>query len=265
MASKIIKHPCSVCSKSVRENQKGLYCDSCCSWLHLKCTKFTNLDYLDLQADHSDWFCSACIAQMFPFGNIEDDFEYECCLFCHNYCNNLSTAFIKNSPQLKLTKKTRLCNNDIDPDKFFYNQFDNLGNNYYLENEFNDLMVNLPTDFSLLRINARSLINKLDNVVTYLNSLNHIFSIIAVTETWANTDNQNILKIPGYNRLEKKRTSGQGGGVALFIHHSLNYIERNDLNVFGNVNLELLFVELIVPGLSNKVVGVIYRPPDSNL
>ena len=48
----------------------------------------------------------------------------------------------------------------------------------------------------------------------YLTSLSHVFSIIAVTETWANYTNESHLLIPGYNSIFKNRPKGIGGGVA---------------------------------------------------
>ena len=50
-----------------------------------------------------------------------------------------------------------LSNNDINPDKFFYNN--DLENLYYLEDDFNKLVKknSLESNFSLLQVNARSL------------------------------------------------------------------------------------------------------------
>ena len=66
---------------------------------------------------------------------------------------------IKNAQQLKLINKLKICNRDIDPDKYFYNHLDNLDNVYYLEDEFNLMINNKATlaNFSVLHINARSL------------------------------------------------------------------------------------------------------------
>ena len=34
------KHPCKMCSKPVRCNQKGILCDSCESWFHCRCIQY---------------------------------------------------------------------------------------------------------------------------------------------------------------------------------------------------------------------------------
>ena len=49
----------------------------------------------------------------------------------------------------------------------------------------------------------------------YLRTLNHNFSVIAVSETWASNNNMSLLNIPGYNSTFKNRTSGRGGGVQI--------------------------------------------------
>ena len=53
--------------------------------------------------------------------------------------------------------------------------------------------------------------------------------------------------------------------IALFIDCNLSYKDRPDLNATANVNFECVFVELIGVPQKNKIVGSIYRPPDSNL
>ena len=63
-------------------------------------------------------------------------------------------------------------------------------------------------------LEARSLHKNLDYLQVYLRTLNHNFSVIAVSETWASNDNMSLLNIPGYNSTFKNRTSGRGGGVA---------------------------------------------------
>jgi hypothetical protein len=261
--------PCGVCNRNVHNNQKGLYCVSCCTWIHLKCTTLSSADYLAVGLDPSSWFCSACTSQMFPFNNIDDDFDFECCLFNNNNCNNIvNTTQIKNVQQLKFTNKMKLCNSDIDPDKFYYNQFDNIENTYYLEDDFNNMIIkeSMRTNFSILHLNARSLIKNLKTIVDYLNSLKHKFTVIAVTETWAKKDTEDRLQIPGYNRLTEHRPSTKdGGGVALFTLDSLCATKRVDLMTYSNSNFEMLFMDLNLPGLPNKTIGVVYRPPDSNL
>ena len=101
----------------------------------------------------------------------------------------------------------------------------------------------------------------LDHLNIYLTSLSHMFSVIAVTETWANFTNESLLIIPGYNSTLKNRLKGRDGGVALFVRQSLTYSVRNDLGVFDNEDLESVFIDLNDINFGRKVIGAIYCPP----
>ena len=51
----------------------------------------------------------------------------------------------------------------------------------------------ITSNFTLFHANARNLLKNLDNLTTYLNSFTFIFSIIAITITWATPDNEFLL------------------------------------------------------------------------
>jgi hypothetical protein len=94
-----------------------------------------------------------------------------------------------------------------------------------LENEFNTINnINaMHSNFSIIHINARSLNKNTEMLHTYLNSLHHQFTVIAVTETWGTESKSDFLYLDGYTRFiknkkqKKNRTNSRGGGVALFI------------------------------------------------
>jgi hypothetical protein len=261
------KYPCSVCSKNVTDNQKGLYCDCCLTWVHLKCTLLSNNDYQILSNDSSNWFCPSCLITLYPFNCIEDEFEFQCNLFNYNNCNKLNANVIKSSQQLQLTSKFKPCSKDIDPDEFLYNHLGNQDSNYYLEDEFNAMISNtsLATNFSLIHINARSLVKNLNQLLLYLESLVHKFTIIAVSETWGNDYNDQLFNIPGFTCVCKNRVGRSGGGVALFIANSVSFTPRHDLNLNANDSFECIFVDVTNAQFGTKTVGAVYRPPDTNL
>ena len=99
---------------------------------------------------------------------------------------------------------------------------------YYLEDEFNSTLIqrNIDNKFSILHVNARSLHKNLDYLQVYLRTLNHNFSVIAVSDTWASNDNTSLLNIPDYNSTFKNRTSERGGGVALFVCNCFKFTVR---------------------------------------
>ena len=217
--------PCISCNKSIKNNHNSIYCISCCKWIHLKCSSISKNEFLSLSNDSSDWFCNRCLECIFPFNNIQDDFEFNCYPFNLSSSNKSNANLIKNSQQLQLTKMSgsKLCNSDIGPDKFFFKQSGNSGNKYYLEDEFNNLVHDnrVESYFSLLHINARSLAKNLHRLIVYLKTFNHTFHVIAISETWANNANYSFLNISRYNSHTNYRTERRGGGVALYIHESL--------------------------------------------
>ena len=95
--------------------------------------------------------------------------------------------------------------------------------------------------------------------------LNHLFTIIAVIETWETTLNAMHFHIPGYTILSVPRSNDnkcKGGGVALYVHDDIKFDVRNDLCLFGNNSFECVFIETCTPSRQKYIVGCIYRPPD---
>ena len=98
---------------------------------------------------------------------------------------------------------------------------------------------------------------------SYLNTLDHHFSIIGLTETWLKPLNVSVYGIEGYNHVGITRENTKGGGVSLFISQEFVYSEMNDLCMITDY-IECLFVKLSTKD-SSYVVGVVYRPPNSNI
>ena len=80
---------------------------------------------------------------------------------------------------IKVTK-----DDDIDPDSNMYNVIDN-DCKYFLPCEIKVAIdkLNICNEFSVLHINARSLLSKLDNLQVLLEVVNVKFDVIAVSET----------------------------------------------------------------------------------
>ena len=84
---------------------------------------------------------------------------------------------------------------------------------------------------------------------------------MAISKTWANNDGMSLLNIPGYNSTFKNRTSGRGGGVALFVRNCFKVTVRDDLSAFNNDYFESIFIELPNTILGNRIICAVYRPP----
>ena len=115
---------------------------------------------------------------------------------------------------------------------------------YYFIDEFNSMKFH-ESRFSPLHLNARSLYKNIDQLALFINSLNHTFSIIAISETWENKDIPSKPHLPGYSCVSIPR-SGRGRGVALFIKDTI--IILRSLNVYWQViiTLTILSTSLIL-------------------
>ena len=134
--------PSSVCYKGVKNNQNAIFCDICLKWCHLKCTHLSKTDHNALSNTSEPWFCPLCLSGIFPFNSIQDDVEYLFALYNSTHSNMQNTNLIKHAQQIHLTAKIRPCNSNIDPDKYFYNQFTDTGSAHYLDDELNGMIVN---------------------------------------------------------------------------------------------------------------------------
>ena len=154
--------------------------------MHLQCTPLSISDYIYLSFDFSNWYCSKYLEQELPFNNFDDDLEFKNTIFNLNTGTHVNASFLKNSDQLKITNLFNLGKMEIEPDKNFYRERRNITNLYYIEFDFNNVIntQSIRSDFSIIHINARSLSKNIDSLSTYLNTLDHSFSVIAITETW---------------------------------------------------------------------------------
>lgn len=169
------------------------------------------------------------------------------------------------------TINSSLFNDDIDPDLNLPLNNSPINCDYYDPDQFNHLVKNsgyLPNStLSLFHVNSRSLSKNLDNLVTTLSLLSIKFDIVAITETWLNSNsNPHVFNIPGYH-FECRSRQGRAGGVALYLNDIFSYNVNDDFSIFEDGCFESLFIEVQVqtnPNLKNIIIGVIYRPPNQN-
>ena len=56
-----VSHPCSVCYKGCRKNQKAIQCYSCDGWFHAKCIRMDSKEYIELSDNSKRWECIQCL------------------------------------------------------------------------------------------------------------------------------------------------------------------------------------------------------------
>ena len=77
--------------------------------------------------------------------------------------------------------------------------------------------------------NIRGLYANFGKILTFLQSYRKTH-FLSLSETHLdNTTPNELFKIPGYNFVRKNRKNGKHGGVGAFVHESIPYIRREDL------------------------------------
>ena len=120
-------------------------------------------------------------------------------------------------------------------------------------------------NFSLIHFNIRSLNKHYDDMTSLLSTAHSNTSkIICCTETLlSHRSYVNMLNLDGYTLHHKDRPARQGGGVCMYVHSSLHANVCDDLSINHN-ETDSLFVEINNRTGKNLIVGVIYRPPESD-
>ena len=96
-----------------------------------------------------------------------------------------------------------------------------------------------------------------------MSNINCDFSVIGFSETWLNSSTIDTDGIDGYSHVELVRESGKGGGVSLFVCDKMVYYEMSELTMMCDY-IECVFIKINY--LDYKlIVGVVYRPPNSNM
>ena len=138
----------------------------------------------------------------------------------------------------------------------------NINCKYYDNSEFQTLSSS-SNFFSFLHLNISSIPKHFDNFQYFLNTLQHHFKVLAISES-------RILKscselnfdLEGYH-FYSTPTEAQAGGTMLYLSDTLNSSSRKDLNLilYKPKLLESTFAEISILNQSNLVVGSIYKHP----
>ena len=118
-------------------------------------------------------------------------------------------------------------------------------------------------NFSILHMNVRSIKNKLDELQHFLIRSDIQWDIICLSETWLKNDIIKYYELENYNVFASCRTTGEGGGTAIYVNVKHHVIERKDLE---STEFEANFVQvkLNCDNITRSIIiGEMYRPPSS--
>ena len=121
----------------------------------------------------------------------------------------------------------------------------------------------LSNTFTLFHANVRSLSKNWNELISCLHLAAIKFTVIALTETWLHDTNATLFSLPDYRSLHATRPYQRGGGVSLYVRSDIDLKARPDLDVFTQ-DIESIFAEVRLPSHGTILIGVVYRPPNSN-
>ena len=247
----------------IQEKQKQVKCMTCGRRFHAVSPCVKSFDTNDI-AKNSINTCQNCLAYSLPFQTL-DDLDYE---FTVLNGNNVSEQDMDRLRQLKFNPFDTDSNIALTENNANLNHSSKINCEYYLPNDFKKVLKTKTFTsnniLSMMHLNTRSLNNKFDSFKQLLNSLIVPFQIIGLTETWLNDTNDDLYKLDTYDFVNVNRTSKCGGGVGIYIKKGIQYKIRRDLNINDENIIESAFIEIINLQKKNIIIGVIYRPPNSN-
>ena len=129
---------CDICCRNILIHAKHIQCSICQNMYHMKCLTLSQeyKEELQLQASTRSWYCSRCIADIFPFSHIENDIDFINAVTVSSGKDSLCYLSDKIFLPFELNDKEHsinLC--DADPDLNYYNSINMhiTKCNYYLE------------------------------------------------------------------------------------------------------------------------------------
>ena len=140
---------------------------------------------------------------------------------------------------------------------------------YYTMEQMNSKFQNSTSTsngFSSIHFNARSIKANFRSILTFIESVNIKFCVIAISETWLHDgDDINQFAIDGYVAHYVNRSNKRGGGVAIYVSKIFDVCKINELSECIDNCMEVLTINMKLNKLLSINVACIYRPPGSDI
>ena len=130
-----------------------------------------------------------------------------------------------------------LLNNTNDPDENIFNNLSQIDSVFYaVEEAATSLKTFSDKNFSVLRLNLRSLNQNFESLKKLLNTIKFEFKVIWFTEKWCTDDprNKTLFNLENYTSINLVRKDGRGVGICVFIQNSLTFKLNSDLATNSN-------------------------------
>ena len=159
----------------------------------------------------------------------------------------------------------------IDPDNNHFNNYTVNFTPHTIDSFIRNSNIN-TNSLNIVHHNSRSIMHdgRLSEYETFFEAINNPFKILVFTETWLKANKVDQCKFQGYSAIHLLRPPDQhidfkkkGGGISIFIHDSIEYKHRADLDVILPY-MECCFIEI---HFNNKtyIIAGIYRIPDTDI
>ena len=232
-----VKCPCIICRKPVKSNQKGIQCDFCDLWVHLKCTNLNLHQYEKFSTSDEKYFCVNCIDRL---PDLNDSF------FLNDISGIDSHSFDTTGSSLSRSSSRTDVNIDFE-ERIHYNEDDIFA-------EVKGLKRKNPHKLTTSYININSLRYKFCHIKELLET--HSVDILFLAETKIDesfTDAQ--FAVDGFHFWRKDR-SAYGGGLAVYVRADLSCDRKCNLDF---KIIESLAIEIRIDTIKWLINGV-YRP-----
>ena len=257
-----LKWACSICNKNVTESMKGIRCDTCKKWCHIKCDGTSAAEYENLVLNEDENFVWNCLYCTLKFNH-----------------ENLAFTLVEDSEIEKINKSDSMKFCEFLPsfdcismtDKFMSVQAHNVNNydqnissmlhsKYYRVNTFQQLKNN--NKFNIFHSNVNGLESKFDSLHEFLAGASFALDIVAITETSEQSDNffTSNVSLEGYTPYYTPTNSSKGG-TAIYVNSTYNSFERFDLKMQNDL-FESVWIEIPNRSSKNILCGCVYRHPN---
>ena len=251
--------PCSICTKNVR---KGLCCDICDKWVHLKCNILGDKEFnYHKKNPEAPFHCLKCMEDFIPFSTLNDN-QFN--IAVKQGVNYILETSIKYTP-IEMDKKLfDRINHAVSTDQNDDDEIDTyIDCKYYGVEDFQKLKIKSEKSFSIFHLNIHSVQAHIDELRILIGMLDHKFDFICLSESkiMKGTEPQIDINIDGYQSPEGTPTEGEKGGVLIYAKNGINYIPRNDLNIYSSKELESKFIEVIESSGKKQYYWSYLSPP----
>ena len=99
----------------------------------------------------------------------------------------------------------------------------------------------------------------------HITSLDSMFDVIALSETWLNDDKNDSFNLDGYDLVTCSRRSKKGGGVGLYVRNSMQHKYLPLLSKCIANCAEIVTAEVTLKNGKRLIICCIYRAPNTDL